>query len=125
MIGDDSWAMWVGITFIFVVGASVIVPFYLRHLSRVKELETLVKLAEGAGDLRENLLKLLEPRVVPHSDLRKGLIFIAIGLPLLIASLLDSQPIQATVMGGIPLLTGAAYLFVARLSNRNTNSQKD
>ncbi len=50
----------VGIVLFLVLGAVVLVPFYLRYLTRAKELDALVKLGEGGADVQVMLAAMMK-----------------------------------------------------------------
>lgn len=107
--------IWVALGLIFFTAASIITPLYLRYLQRIKELETLVKLSEGGHEVKLDLLTLLQPVRPPRNDARRGLIFLAVGIPLTAAMVFDGSYVMAILIGGMPLLIGAAFLLMARM----------
>ena len=107
--------IWVALAFIFLTAATIVTPLYLRYLQRIKELETLVKLSEGGHEVKLDLLALLQPVRPPRNDARRGLIFLAVGIPLTTAMAIDGSYVMAVLLGGIPLLIGAAFLLMAKL----------
>lgn len=104
----------VPIVFLIVLGVCVIVPVYLRYLTRGKELDTLSKLAEGNVEIRADLIKLIQRPSLPRNDLRKGLILIALAIPIIIGGLVEANLIVSIVLGGIPLLVGLVYAYMAK-----------
>ena len=50
------------ISLFLMIAVIIVTPVYLSYLSRVKELETLSKLAESSVENREELLKLIQER---------------------------------------------------------------
>jgi hypothetical protein len=50
----------------------------------------------------------------PRNDLRKGLIFLAISIPVILGGLVDGEVMVSIVLGGIPLLVGLAYVYMAK-----------
>ena len=100
--------------FFITIGLCVIIPFYLRYLSRVKELDTLSKLAEGNLEIRADLIKLIQRPSLPRNDLRKGLVLVALAIPIIIGGLVEGKLIVSIVLGGIPLLVGLAYIYMAK-----------
>lgn len=102
---------------LFLMIASIIVlPMYFWYLSRVKELETLSKLAQSDVDIRTDLLKFMQRPSLPENDLRKGLILIALALPIIVGGLIDGSIMVSIILGGIPLLVGLAYIYMAKSS---------
>jgi hypothetical protein len=74
----------VGIVLFTGAAACIIVSLYLRYLTRIKRMDTIVKLAENGGDVKAEMIKMLGYEGGPTNDLRKGLVFIALSLPLLL-----------------------------------------
>ncbi|MDO8908076.1 MAG: hypothetical protein Q7W55_06205 [Pseudohongiella sp.] len=96
----------------------ILIPFYLRHLNNIKKLETLVKLAEGGFDFKTGTVNLFNQESGPLSDLRRGAIFIALSLPIIVSLAIGGFYQEAAIFGGIPLAIGAAYLFVLKFGKR-------
>ena len=96
------------------ITACIIVPFYLRYKTRLRKMETVVKLAENGGEVNVDMLKMLGQEGGPTSDMRKGLIFIAIGVPVLLGLLAQGMTTVAVLLGGVPLCVGLAYLAVMK-----------
>lgn len=92
----------------------IILPVYILHLSRVKELETLSKIAQSNEEVRADLLKFLQRPALPENDLRKGLILLALAIPIIVGGLVDGTVMVSIVLGGIPLLIGLAYVYMAK-----------
>ncbi len=107
--------IWVAILLIIVTAICILMPIYLRYLRRIKELETLVKLAEGGHEVKLDLLTLLQPVQPPRNDLRRGLIFLAVGIPLALAFIIDGTYMMAVLLGGVPILAGIGFLVMAKL----------
>lgn len=112
--------VWIPIVFLVVTFASIAVVTYYRHLSKVKKLETVVKLAESGGEVKPEMLEMLGKEVGagPTSDLRKGLIWIAIGVPIMLAFLVEQEWV-GVAFGTAPILIGAAYLVVMKYGYQN------
>ncbi len=87
-----------------------VVLFYL-HKSRVKKLDTLVKIVELGGNVDSEMMNLLSAGNSKNykTDFKTGLIWLAIGLPLTLSIAFQSGLSQA-VIGLIPVLIGIAYL---------------
>jgi hypothetical protein len=96
------------------ITACIIVPVYLRYKTRVKKMETVVKLAESGVEVKAEMIKMLGQEGGPVSDLRKGLIFIAIAIPVSSGLLIEGQVAIAAVLGGVPHCVGLAYLAVRK-----------
>jgi hypothetical protein len=104
------------IVLFLVIGACIMLPVYLRYLTRTKELDTLSKLSESSEDIRTDILKFMQRPTMstPRNDLRKGLIFLAISIPVILGGLVDGEVMVSIVLGGIPLLVGLAYVYMAK-----------
>ena len=98
------------ISLFLMIATIIVTPVYLSYLSRTKELETLSKFAESSVENREVLLKLIQRPSLPRNDLRKGLVLLAIAIPIIIGGLVDGSVMVSIVLGGIPLLIGLAYM---------------
>lgn len=104
----------VPISLFLMLAVIIVTPFYLSYLGRVKELETLNKLAESNVEIRGDILKLLQRPSLPKNDLRKGLVLLALAIPIIVGGLVDGTIMVAIVLGGIPLLIGLAYVYMAK-----------
>ena len=102
------------ISLFLMIATIIVTPVYLSYLSRTKELETLSKFAESSVENREVLLKLIQRPSLPRNDLRKGLVLLAIAIPIIIGGLVDGSVMVSIVLGGIPLLIGLAYVYMAK-----------
>jgi hypothetical protein len=113
-LGEITMDFLVGIVFFLVLGACILVPRYFRHLTRTKEMEALVKLAENGTDVQLAVMALVRRQYSPQQDLRKGVLLMAVAIPLVTLGWVQSEPFIAIVFGGIPLLVGLAYLYMAK-----------
>lgn len=86
-------------------------------------METLVKLAENGTDINADTLSLFSRETGPVNDFRRGVIFIAISIPVIISLLIAERYDLAVLLGGIPLCVGAAFLLVNRYG-RHTNANE-
>lgn len=105
---------WVGIVFFLCIAAPLIVFLYLRHVFRVRKLDTVLKLAEHGGEVTEQMLQLLSESSKPVNDLRKGLILTAVSVPVMLGFIVQGNWSSAIFVGGIPLFAGLAYLAVMK-----------
>lgn len=87
----------------------VVTYFLTRHANH--KLDALVKITEQGGELRPELLERLSAGAGPAADLRKGLIWLAIGIPLTVGIALNEGWDEA-LFGSIPVFIGLAYLVV-------------
>lgn len=101
------------------IGLCILIPVYLRYLANIKKMETLVKLAESGVDIKAGTSNLLNQESGVNSDLRRGAIFIAISLPIILSLSLGEDYQEAAIFGGIPLCIGLAYLLVMRFGKRD------
>jgi uncharacterized membrane protein len=102
------------IALFLVIAACIIFPVYFSHRTRVKELETLAKLADCNEEIRNELLRFMKRSTDPRSDLRKGVVLIALAIPIIVAFVVDGTMMVAIIFGGIPLLVGLAFLYMAK-----------
>jgi hypothetical protein len=86
---------------------------YFAYLSRRNRNDTIISLVEKEGSISPELTKLMDQQGGPRSDFRKGLIWIAISLPLTVG-LAFEDGMEAAAFGLIPFLVGVAYLIVMR-----------
>ena len=104
---------------LFLMFAVIIVtPVYLSYLGRVKELEALNKLAESNVEFRADILKLFQRPPLSRNDLRKGLILLALAIPIIVGGLVDGSVMVSIVLGGVPLLVGLAYVYMAKATEK-------
>lgn len=116
---------WIAIVLFLCTAACIIVPFYLRYLTRVKRMDTIIKLAENGGEVKAEMIKMLGYEGGPTNDMRKGLVFIAISLPTLLGFMLAGKFQMAAFIGGIPLCVGLAYLAVMKYGYNNNKNERD
>ncbi len=103
-------------TMLTIVIVSIVV---LVYKTRVKKLETLTRIAELGGTVNDDMLKMLgESQNNSHkTDYRKGLIWLAIGLPLTFALGSEDGMVGVTI-GLIPVFVGLALLLSGKLRLR-------
>lgn len=106
------------ITAFILIGLCVLIPFYLRYLTNIKKMETLIKLAESGIDIKSGVANLLVQESGSQSDLRRGTIFIALSLPIILSLSMGEDYQEAAIFGGIPLCIGLAYLLVMKFGKR-------
>ena len=104
-----------------VIGFVMFGYYYWNHKNRQSVMDTVQKAIETGGELNTDLLNQLGAAVNPKiRDLRRGIIFLALGIAGLLCSLFFPDP---EVVNGIragsmfPLLLGAGFLIVWRLNN--------
>lgn len=110
------------------VGTAAVIGLFLmfRHRTR-QELQKTIRAALDKGqELTPEIVERLgEPRKHPQADLRKALIWLAVGVAsaafgLLIGEEDAVRPFLA--IGSFPLLIGIAYLIMSRFSEQDTSS---
>lgn len=112
---------------VFGIGAPVVVIFLVLLYSgrkTTKKLDALVRIVELGGKVEPEMLEMLSGPVGPDADLRKGLIWLAVGVPFTLGLLMtgDGAP---WVFGLIPVFIGAAYLAIVKISlDRNVEADK-
>lgn len=104
----------VPIVFFLMVAACILIPSYLRYKTRVRKMNTVVKLAESGGEVKAEMIKMLGQEGGPTSDMRKGVILVALSLPIIVGLLIAGEYVTAVILGGIPLCVGLAYLAVMK-----------
>jgi hypothetical protein len=107
---------------VLIVGLCVIIPFYLHYQAKIKKMETLVKLAENGVDIKTGIQSLLSTGTSSDSDLRRGLIFIALSLPITLSLMIGGFIQEAAIFGGIPFCIGLAYLLMLKLGSQSKPS---
>jgi len=80
--------------------------------------ETLLKLVEKGVNVEPDLMRMLSEPSGPTVDLRKGLVWLAIGIPLVLGLLMVPEG-PPWVFGLIPVLIGVAYLIMMKLGHEN------
>lgn len=104
---------------LIVIGSCILIPFYLRYLTGVKKMDTLVKLAESGTEFKADTLNLLSRESGPVTDFRRGAIFIAISLPIILSLLITAKYELAVLLGGIPLCVGIAFLLAIKYGRQH------
>ncbi len=87
---------------------------YLFYRYKCQKLDTLLKLVESSGEIRPEIMEALSQGGGPTSDMRKGLIWLAIGIPFCAGLAVLADLGSAIIVGGVPLLIGVAYLIVMK-----------
>ena len=73
---------WVPVSLFFFSTVSCCLIVYWWIKLKEKKLETIVKIVESGDEVKPEMIRLLGQKSGPINDLRKGLIWLAIGLPL-------------------------------------------
>jgi hypothetical protein len=102
------------------LGLVVLGYFYWNHRNRRDIMQTVQKTIESGGQLSAELLAQLGAAVNPRvRDLRRGVIFLALGVAGLLCSLFfDIEQVVNGIRAGsmFPLLLGAGFLLVWKLN---------
>jgi hypothetical protein len=111
---------WVPIVLFMVIGLVVIAYFYWNHKNRLSIMETVQKAIDQGKELTPELLTQLgaagNPRI---RDMRRGVVFLSLGIAGLLCSLFFGE---AEVVNGIragsvfPLMLGFGFLLVWKLN---------
>ncbi len=110
----------IGIVAVLLSLGGPILAFYLfLHFSnknKAKKMDTLVKLIEHGAEVDPELLKMLDEPSGPKADLRKGVVWLAIGIPLTVALFFvnGGEEWEVGLFGLIPVFIGIAYLIVMK-----------
>ena len=109
------------ITMFIVLGIITLGYFYWNNKNRQAVMDTVQKAIDTGGEFSPDLLAQLGAAVNPRvRDLRRGIIFLALGIAGLLCSLFFDD---ATVVNGIrassmfPLLLGGGFLLVWKLNS--------
>ncbi len=107
------------------IGGPVLVIYLVLLFSNRRltlKTETLIKLVEQGATLEPDMLRMLNEPAGPTVDLRRGLIWLAIGIPSVLGLLMipDGPP---WVLGLIPVFIGIAYLIMMKLGYRNIDQR--
>lgn len=110
----------VAIVSIVLIFGGPIIAIYLylsfSNKNKAKKMETLVKVVEHGAEVDPELLKMLDEPSGPTIDLRKGLVWLALGIPLTIALFFANggEEWEVGLFGLIPVFIGIAYLIVMK-----------
>jgi hypothetical protein len=108
------------ITLFLVAGAVVIGVFYWNHRNKVTIMETVQKSIESGNQLTPELLASLGAAVNPRArDLRRGIVFVSLGVGTLLCSLFfnDTDVTSGLRAGSMfPLMLGFGFLLVWKLT---------
>jgi len=108
------------IVMFIVLGVIALGYFYWNHRNRQAMMDTVQKAIEVGGELSPELLAQLGAAVNPRArDLRRGVVFLALGIAGLLCSFFFPEPqivngIRAATM--FPLLLGGGFLLVWKLN---------
>ncbi len=116
---EEILAISIPIVVTIVIGLVTWAYFYLRYKSRARAQETIQAALEKGQELTPELIdRMTGPKPRGDSDLRRGLIAIAIGVAFALLGLAvgDQEAIGPLIgVGAFPFLVGVAYLVMWRL----------
>jgi hypothetical protein len=108
------------IVLFIVIGAAVLGYFYWNHKNRLSIMDTVQKAIDKGGDLTPELLTQLGAAGNPRfRDMRRGVVFLSLGVAGLLCSMFFPDP---DVVNGIragsvfPLMLGVGFLIVWKLN---------
>ena len=112
---------WIVSSVFFFFNLSLFIIVYALHSYKVKRLDTMLKLAESSGEVKPEMIAMLGSGGGPTDDLRKGLIWLALGVPLAIGLAIEAGAGPAA-FGCAPILIGFAYLAVMKFGYQDDKS---
>lgn len=108
------------IVMFIMIGVAVLGYFYWNHKNRADIMATVQKALDSGSALSAELLTQLGAAVNPRiRDLRRGVLFLAVGIAALLCSLFfDEVEVVNGIRAGsmFPLLLGAGFLLVWKLN---------
>ena len=114
--------MWIPIVMFISVAIVFCLWFYFRYKARVATQQTFRLALEKGSELTPEFIKQLgEPEPSKDKDLRRGLIWVALGLALAILGAAINEPeAMGPIFGSaaFPALVGVAYLIMWRYGAR-------
>lgn len=109
------------ISVIFSLGVLPLGILYFIHRVKAKKLDTIIKVVELGGTVDPEMMKMLSQTSASYkTDYKYGLIWLAIGIPLVAGIGLESGMGEA-IFGSIPLLIGVAYLISGKYRLREAD----
>lgn len=114
--------LWIPVLGIIAFFSTVISVFYFHYRAKGHKLDTIVKLAQSDGEVKPEMIAALGQEGGPTGDMRKGLIWLAIGVPLVIAMLVG-EDLEAAAYGLVPVMIGVAYLVVMKFGHPDKGPQ--
>ena len=118
----DIVALFVPIVSVTVIGLVLVAFFFFRHKSRAQLQQTVRDALEKGSELTPELIdRLAGPKGGPDRDLRRALIFIAVGIATAMFGFIVDDPDALRAMAAIssfPILIGVAYLAMWKFTDR-------
>jgi hypothetical protein len=116
------------IPIVLFISMAVVIGLYFmfRHRTRA-ELQLTVRTAlEKGQELTPEIIERLgEPRRPPHTDLRRALVWLAIGVGFVAFAVLlgEEDAVRPLIaIGAFPLAIGIAYLIMSRFGEKETST---
>lgn len=94
---------------------------YFIHRVKAKKLDTIIKVVELGGTVDPEMMKMLSDTSASYkTDYKYGLIWLAIGIPV-VAGIGLENGIREAIFGSIPMLIGVAYLISGKYRLREAD----
>lgn len=118
----DLVALFIPIVSMLVIGVVLVAFFYFRHRNRTQLQETLRDAMEKGSDLTPELIeRLAGPKGGADRDLRRAIVFVAIGVATALFGFIVDDPDAFRAMAAIsafPILIGIAYVLMWKFTDR-------
>ena len=101
---------------VFGVGSPVLVIYlilYFSNLRTAKRMDTLIKMVDKGVTVDPEMLEMLNEPSGPRADMRKGMVWLAVGIPLTLGIMFQEGG-SAWIFGLIPVFIGIAYLLAMK-----------
>lgn len=122
-MAEETLAMLIPISTVLVTGAVLVALFYFRAKNRAQLQITVREAIDKGNELTPELIdRLAGPRPGPGYDLRRALIWLAIGLACCLfgAILGEDDALRPLIaIGMFPTLIGVAYLILWKFADRS------
>lgn len=101
----------------------VIALLVFLYKSKVRKLETLVKIVELGGNVDPDMMKMLSAggNANHKTDYKYGLIWLAVGIPLFLGVLFDEGADGGIAFTLVPILVGIAFLISGKYKLREAD----
>ena len=120
----DLIGLFVPIVSMVVIGLVLIAFFYFRSRNRAQLQVTVRQAIEKGNELTPELIeRLTGPAPGPDRDLRKALIWLAVGLSFALFGIIldEDDAVRAMIaIGMFPIFIGVAYLLMWKFTDRGT-----